>query len=184
MPAPPNRRRVLETRTMFVWQGHRGSAAIDLRAGRPWPECHRPEPGPPRCQLVGGPRGRRKDAGDTDGWREREGQGRGRGAEEARSARPAHGAVHGPGAGTIRLRVAAATWVSGDAGRRGRGVAGDPGRPAGDQRRPPRRRRAGPGADRSHASHPGAPLPRRLRHLDRLQPDDERSTPSSDSSTR
>ena len=50
----------------------------------------------------------------------------GRGADEARSARRAHGAVHGPGAGALRLRVAAAARVPAGEGRGGRRAAGAP----------------------------------------------------------
>ena len=57
-------------------------------------------------------------------------------------------------------------------------------RSAGDQRRAARRRRAGPGADRFDAPHPGPALPRRLRHLDRVQPEARRQHASRSSSTR
>ena len=91
-------------------------------------------------------------------------------AAEARSARRAHGALHRPGAGALRLCVDQAAPAP--AGESGGGVrdAGRRGRPAGNQRRDPRRRRAGPGAGRGDAPHPGPALPRGLRHLDGVQP--------------
>ena len=109
-----DRRRVL---SMSDVRGQaRASAAIDFRAAA------RPRPAEPPERPVGG----QAKAGDSDGWRGREGrQGRGRGAEEAGSARRAHGALHGPGARTLRLRVAAAAPVPAGAGRGGRGAAGD-----------------------------------------------------------
>ena len=58
-------------------------------------------------------------------------------------------------------------------GRRGRAPGAAQG-PEGDQRRPARRRRAGPGADRRDAAHPGPALPGRVRHLDGVQPEARR----------
>ncbi len=96
----------------------------------------------------------------SNGWRGREGQGAGAGrsrrAEEAGSARRAEGAVHGPRARPVRLRVAEAAPVPAGEGGGGRRAARGRRRPAGDQRRPPRRGRAGPGADRRDAPHPRA----------------------------
>ena len=69
-------------------------------------------------------------------------------------------------------------------GRRRRRAAGGRGRPAGDQRRAPRRGGPGPGADRSDAAHSGPALPRGLRHLDGIQPETRRQHASSGSSTR
>ena len=56
-------------------------------------------------------------------------------------------------------------------------------RPAGDQRGSARRGRSGPGADRRDAAHSRPALPRRVRHLDRVQPE-ARGQPVEGSSTR
>ena len=52
-----------------------------------------------------------------------------------------------------------------------------PAGPAGDQHRPPRRWRAGPGAHRRDAAHPRPPLPRRVRRVDGIQPEARRQQP-------
>ena len=116
------------------------------------------------------------------------GKAKARGAAEgppkARSARRADGAVHGPGAGALRLRVEQAAPVSAGESGGGRHAAGGPGRPAGDQRRAARRRRAGPGADRGDAPHSRACASARCATSGRSTTRSASSTPSSGSSRR
>ena len=115
-------------------------------------------------------------AGEDEKGKEKAQAGAG-GPSEARPARSAEGAVHGPGARALRLRVEQAAPAPAGEGGGGRRAAGGPGRPAGDQRRPHRRRGPGPGADRGDAPHPGPALPRGVRHLDGVQPEARRQHP-------
>ena len=120
-----------------TWPSPRGEAVERRRsrgATQDTSDCR-----PSRARPTGTTAGDEAMAGEDEKDKERR-AGRSRRAEKARPARRAEGAVHGPGARPLRLRVAASSASTSRRRRRPRRAARGAGRPAGDQRRAARRR--------------------------------------------